>query len=93
MTGRVFAHDILKTDLRGVELVTMSACESALGRFDINDNLHGLPAALLSAGAAAIVGCLWPVAPDVATSSRRTADRVVDLRPSAGPFPSRAPLS
>ncbi|MET9429100.1 CHAT domain-containing protein [Streptomyces sp. NPDC003036] len=65
--GRVFAHDILKTDLRGVELVTMSACESALGRFDINDNLHGLPAAFLSAGATAIVGCLWPVAPDVAT--------------------------
>ncbi|MEU5428353.1 CHAT domain-containing protein [Streptomyces olivoreticuli] len=65
--GRVFAHDILRTDLRGVELVTMSACESALGRFDINDNLHGLPAAFLSAGAAAIVGCLWPVAPDVAT--------------------------
>ncbi|MFF3741820.1 CHAT domain-containing protein [Streptomyces sp. NPDC002566] len=65
--GRVFAHDILKTDLRGVELVTMSACESALGRFDINDNLHGLPAAFLSAGATAIIGCLWPVAPDVAT--------------------------
>ncbi|GAA2672852.1 hypothetical protein GCM10010310_13570 [Streptomyces violaceolatus] len=86
--GRVFAHDILKTDLRGVELVTMSACESALGRFDINDNLHGLPAAFLSAGAAAIVGCLWPVAPHVATqffgtlyeqlaadSDRRTAFR------------------
>ncbi|RAJ61675.1 CHAT domain-containing protein [Streptomyces sp. Amel2xB2] len=66
--GRVFAHDILRSDLRGVELVTMSACESALGRFDINDNLHGLPAAFLSAGAAAIVGCLWPVTPDVATS-------------------------
>ncbi|MER6313853.1 CHAT domain-containing protein [Streptomyces sp. NPDC001581] len=66
--GRVYAHDVLRTDLRGVELVTMSACESALGRFDINDNLHGLPAAFLQAGAAAIVGCLWPVAPDVATA-------------------------
>ncbi|MEU9165451.1 CHAT domain-containing protein [Streptomyces sp. NPDC048424] len=66
--GRVHAHDVLRTDLRGVELVTMSACESALGRFDINDNLHGLPAAFLQAGAAAIVGCLWPVAPDVATA-------------------------
>ncbi|MFJ5932860.1 CHAT domain-containing protein [Streptomyces sp. NPDC093071] len=66
--GRVFAHDILRIDLRGVELVTMSACESALGRFDINDNLHGLPAAFLQAGAAAIVGCLWPVAPDVANT-------------------------
>ncbi|GAA2581638.1 hypothetical protein GCM10010399_09270 [Dactylosporangium fulvum] len=65
--GRVFAHDILRTDLRGVDLVTLSACESALGRFDLNDNLRGLPAALLSAGAAAVIGCLWPVHPQVAT--------------------------
>ncbi|AEV83403.1 Tetratricopeptide repeat protein 28 [Actinoplanes sp. SE50] len=65
--GRVFAHDILRTDLRGVELVTLSACESALGRFDLNDNLRGLPAALLSAGATAVIGCLWPVHPTVAT--------------------------
>jgi hypothetical protein len=65
--GRVFAHDILRTDLRGVELVTMSSCESALGRYDVNDNLRGLPAAFLAAGASAVVGCLWPVHPDVAT--------------------------
>ncbi|MCZ1008103.1 CHAT domain-containing protein [Streptomyces lydicus] len=65
--GRVFAHDILRADLRGVELVTMSSCESALGRFDVNDNLRGLPAAFLSAGASAVIGCLWPVHPEVAT--------------------------
>ncbi len=65
--GRVFAHDILRSDLRGVELVTMSSCESALGRYDVNDNLRGLPAAFLAAGALAVVGCLWPVHPDVAT--------------------------
>ncbi|MCX2182207.1 CHAT domain-containing protein [Streptomyces sp. SKN60] len=65
--GRVFAHDILRADLRGVELVTMSSCESALGRFDVNDNLRGLPAAFLSAGASAVIGCLWPVHPQVAT--------------------------
>ncbi|MBZ9641347.1 CHAT domain-containing protein [Streptomyces sp. PSKA30] len=65
--GRVFAHDILQADLRGVELVTMSSCESALGRFDVNDNLRGLPAAFLSAGASAVIGCLWPVHPQVAT--------------------------
>ncbi|MEU0159176.1 CHAT domain-containing protein [Streptomyces sp. NPDC006261] len=65
--GRVFAHDVLQADLRGVEVVTMSSCESALGRFDVNDNLRGLPAAFLSAGASAVIGCLWPVHPQVAT--------------------------
>ncbi|CAM5637494.1 CHAT domain-containing protein [Streptomyces griseomycini] len=65
--GRVFAHDVLQADLRGVELVTMSSCESALGRFDANDNLRGLPAAFLAAGASAVIGCLWPVHPQVAT--------------------------
>ncbi|WP_176953787.1 CHAT domain-containing protein [Streptomyces indicus] len=86
--GRVFAHDILQTDLRSVELVTMSSCESALGRFDVNDNLRGLPAAFLSAGASAVIGCLWPVHPEVATEFfgtlyerlARTSDRRAAFR-------------
>lgn len=65
--GRVFAHDILATDLRGVRLVTLASCESALGRYDISDNLRGMPAGLLLAGAQAIIGCLWPVRPEPAT--------------------------
>ncbi|MEU8979263.1 CHAT domain-containing protein [Streptomyces sp. NPDC048309] len=65
--GRVFAHDILAADLRGVRLVTLASCESALGRYDINDNLRGMPAALLLAGAQALIGCLWEVQPDPAT--------------------------
>lgn len=65
--GRLFAHQILALDLRGVELVTLSACESALGRYDTNDNHRGLPAAFLLAGAATVIGALWPVRPPVAT--------------------------
>ncbi|MFJ6017337.1 CHAT domain-containing protein [Streptomyces sp. NPDC092952] len=64
--GRVFAHDLLGVDLRGVRLVTLAACDSALGRFDLNDNLRGIPGALLAAGAGAVVGCLWPVRPEPA---------------------------
>jgi CHAT domain-containing protein len=65
--GRLFAHQILGLDLRGLELVTLSACESALGRYDLNDNLRGLPAAFLLAGAATVIGALWPVTAAVAT--------------------------
>ncbi|QDQ14895.1 CHAT domain-containing protein [Streptomyces spectabilis] len=65
--GRLFAHQILTLDLRGVELVTLSACESALGRYDANDNHRGLPAAFLLAGAATVIGALWPVTATAAT--------------------------
>ncbi|MFI0218471.1 CHAT domain-containing protein [Streptomyces lydicus] len=65
--GRVFAYDFLEVDLRGVRLVTLAACESALGRFDRADNVRGIPSALITAGAQAVVGCLWPVRPEPTT--------------------------
>ncbi|MEV0322531.1 CHAT domain-containing protein [Streptomyces sp. NPDC050658] len=65
--GRVFAYDFLSVDLRGVRLVTLAACESALGRFDRGDNIRGIPSALITAGVQAVVGCLWPVRPEPAT--------------------------
>jgi CHAT domain-containing protein len=61
--GRLFAYELARLDLRGVDLVTLSACESALSRADIADNLVGIPAAALRAGARTVIGCLWPVAP------------------------------
>ncbi|QCW78900.1 CHAT domain-containing protein [Streptomyces sp. S6] len=63
--GRVFA-DFLEHDLSGVRLVTLAACESALGRFDRADNVRGVPAALITAGVRAVVGCLWAVRPEPA---------------------------
>ncbi|MER6030651.1 CHAT domain-containing protein [Streptomyces sp. NPDC001851] len=65
--GRIFAHDILELDLRGVEMVTLSACETSSFRFDLLDNQRGLAPAFLMAGAAAVVGCLWEVHRDPAT--------------------------
>ncbi|MFE6665730.1 CHAT domain-containing protein [Streptomyces sp. NPDC057697] len=65
--GRVFAYDVLAADLRGIRLVTLAACESGLGRFDRADNIRGIPSALITAGAGAVVGCLWPVRPEPAT--------------------------
>jgi hypothetical protein len=66
--GQLHAHEVLERDLRGVELVTLSACESALLRYDFFDNLHGLVPAFLRAGARAVVGALWPVEPEVAST-------------------------
>ena len=60
--GRLYAYELLQADLHGLDLITLSACETGLGRFDSADNLRGLPASLLLAGAATIIGTLWPVA-------------------------------
>src|SRR5262249_40551295 len=49
--GRLRAHEVLSLDLRGLDVVTLGACETALGRIDPSDNLRGMPAALLLAGA------------------------------------------
>lgn len=64
--GLLYAHELLGADLRGVELITLSACETALGRVDRSDNPRGLAATLLLAGAEAIVGTLWETRSDVA---------------------------
>lgn len=57
--GRVYAYEILGLDLRGLEVLTLGVCDSALGRFDAGDNLSGLPASFLTAGTSAIVASLW----------------------------------
>ncbi|WP_235458909.1 CHAT domain-containing protein [Streptomyces olivochromogenes] len=66
--GRLFAFQVAQADLSAVDLVTLSACESAMGRYDLNDNLRGLPAAFLLAGASTVIGALWPVTADAAST-------------------------
>lgn len=65
--GRLRAYEVLPLDLTGLELVTLGACETALGRVDQSDNPRGLPAALLLAGAQAVAGTLWPVFAEAST--------------------------
>jgi CHAT domain-containing protein len=64
--GPLYAHDVLKLDLRSVDLVTVSACESLLMRYDESDNILGMPAAFMRAGVSAVVGTLWPIEPETA---------------------------
>jgi hypothetical protein len=59
--GRLRAHEILPLDLHGLDLVTLGACETSLGRVDSADNVWGLAPALLAAGAGAVIGTLWEV--------------------------------
>jgi hypothetical protein len=63
--ARLHAYELLALDLRGLELVTLSACETALGRVDAADDLRGIPASLLLRGAAAVIGTLWRVNSEV----------------------------
>lgn len=55
------ALDLIGRDLRGLELVTLSACETSLGRVDFAGNLRGLRATLIAQGTQAVVGTLWRV--------------------------------
>jgi hypothetical protein len=64
--GRLFAHQLLQADLSGVELLTLCACETAVGRADQAGNVRGLPLALLAAGVRTVVATLWPVAAEPA---------------------------
>jgi CHAT domain-containing protein len=65
---RIFAYELLALDLHGLNVLTLSACETALGRFDRGDNLRGLPASLLLTGVRAIVATLWPVGSEPAAT-------------------------
>lgn len=61
--GGVSLPDILVNwDMRGIQLVTLSACDTGLVDFSKPwDQFEGLPNVLLQAGARSVVGSLWSV--------------------------------
>ena len=61
-TGLLEARDIYGLNLAGVDLVTLSACESGLGKVARGDEIIGFTRSFLSAGVNSIVASLWPVA-------------------------------
>ena len=58
--------DILGLRLPGVRLAILSACESAVAGAALPDEVISLPAGLLQAGCAGVIGSLWSV-PDAST--------------------------
>lgn len=67
------AADILRLDLSGVSLVTLSACESGLGRIASGDEVLGFPRSFLAAGTDALIASLWPVNDDATSLLMATA--------------------
>ena len=66
LDGALHLHDIYKLDLNA-ELVTMSACSTALGREISGEGLTGLTQGLMYSGARSVLASLWQV-PDRATA-------------------------
>ena len=58
------AHEVLAMQIRGTALVTLSTCDSGLGRVAGGDEVLGFPRAFLSAGVSALIASLWPVSDD-----------------------------
>lgn len=60
--GDLTVQDILSSvDLTGVNLVVLSACESAAGRRSEGDEVVGLTRALLYAGTPGVISSLWDI--------------------------------
>jgi CHAT domain-containing protein len=58
----LFLKEIYDLDLRGVELATLSACDTERGKMVRGEGVQGFSRALLSAGARTTVTTLWRVA-------------------------------
>lgn len=63
-SGFMDAREIYGLNMSNISLITLSACESGLGRVARGDEILGFTRSFLSAGAAGLLVSLWPVEDD-----------------------------
>ncbi|HEV3425629.1 MAG TPA: CHAT domain-containing protein [Paraburkholderia sp.] len=68
----LLAKDIYNLKLDHVSLVTLSACETGLGRIARGDEILGFTRAFFYAGATSLIVSMWPVADESSALTMRT---------------------
>jgi CHAT domain-containing protein/predicted negative regulator of RcsB-dependent stress response len=68
----LLALDVYNLKLNNVSLVTLSACETGLGRIARGDEILGFTRAFFYAGATSLIVSMWPVADESTAITMRT---------------------